>query len=500
MTTLIQSGFLQSLSHSIIASIWQMALVWLAAITVLRLFNLSSAQKFNIAFIAQLTGFVLFIITLFYSINNPGQYFFNTNNSSGITPSFNTVVEKCMPYLALIYVGILIFKFIRFTFSFRATKSLRNVGHDKMTAAYRIFTEQTSQLFSIKKKVTIFLSDKIICPLTTGFFKPIILIPAAAINHLTTQQMEAVILHELAHIKRADYLLYLIQSFIDKIFFFNIFSILLSNIIERERENACDDWVLQFRYNSMHYAEALFKLGRLKAMPLLAMPLTGKKESLLLQRIKRLLHNTHQNSIPDIRSIMLGVVSISVMMVFIFSTGLQVATTKPVKQLERIPATNTVATTTTPQKKTSATKSKEEQTKKYKTKTPTIARTNHNPEEKNITDEKIESKIAAAKDALAARQNYMVLVQQKIDSLQSAVSQYNDAVNSQIVVTPEVLNKAISYQNFKQIENMLAAAGNSVKVTESPETKDSYQKLITIEATDKNGDIHIYNVVVELYQ
>ena len=152
-----------------------------------------------------------------------------------------------------------------------------------------------SKLFSLHKKVSIYLSEKINCPLTIGFFKPIILIPLAAVNHLTIEQLEAVILHELAHIKRADYLLFIIQNLIDKIFFFNVFSKMLSNIIEKERENACDDWVLQFKYNSMHYAEALFKLGRLKATPVLAMSLTGRKENLLLARIKRLLHNPQKS-------------------------------------------------------------------------------------------------------------------------------------------------------------------------------------------------------------
>ena len=73
-----------------------------------------------------------------------------------------------------------------------------------------------SELFSLRKKVKIYLSGKIICPLTTGFLKPVILIPVAAVNQLTTEQMEAVILHELAHIKRADYLLYILQSLVRK--------------------------------------------------------------------------------------------------------------------------------------------------------------------------------------------------------------------------------------------------------------------------------------------
>jgi beta-lactamase regulating signal transducer with metallopeptidase domain len=499
--TLLQSGFLQALSHSLLASIWQMALVWLVAISLLSWFKWSSAQKFNIAFTAQLTGFVIFTITFINAWSHPAPFYFTNTYSSGIVAAFSNSIEKWMPYLALAYVGVLIFKFSRFAFSYSATKSLRHEGLDKIPAAFRIFTDQTAQLFSINKKVKIYLSSKIICPLTTGFLKPIILIPAAAINHLTTQQMEAVILHELAHIKRADYLRFLIQSFIDKIFFFNIFSLQLSHIIERERENACDDWVLQFRYNSMHYAEALFKLGRLKTLPLLTMPLSGKKESLLLQRIKRLLHNPQKKPFPDTRSIVLSILSISFMMVFLFSSTIQARKENPVKQL-------TTATTLQPAKenlsdapkKISAPKTNKNQTKKIQPAAPAIAKSDTKATTHAIYNDELKVNLAAAKEALDARQNSLVLVQQKIDSLQSAVAQYKDAVNAQIVVTPDMLNKAISYQTFQQIENMLAAAGNSVQVIESPATKDSYQKQITIEATDKNGNKHIYTVVVELYQ
>ena len=65
MQAFLQSAFLQALSHSLIASIWQMALLWLVTVGILKLFKLSSAQKFNIAFTAQVTGFIVFIYSGF---------------------------------------------------------------------------------------------------------------------------------------------------------------------------------------------------------------------------------------------------------------------------------------------------------------------------------------------------------------------------------------------------------------------------------------------------
>ncbi len=309
MQLFLQSSFLQALAYSLIASVLQMAILWLAAVTLLKIFRLSSAQKFNVAFIAQFSGFVLFIYTCINTYKTgPGKIIIGLNEA-GFVSGFNSFINIIMPYMAILYLGILMIKLIKLTVVFNYTLRFKKNDLKKIAAEQRIFVQEVSKLFSIHRKVKIYLSEKIVCPLTTGFFKPVILIPVAAINHLTTQQLEAVILHELAHIKRADYVLYILQSLVEKIFFFNIFSMMLGGIIERERENACDDWVLQFRYNAMHYAEALFKLGRLKAIPSMAMALQGKKENLLLMRIRRLLHNQQHNAY-NIRPVLLGLISL----------------------------------------------------------------------------------------------------------------------------------------------------------------------------------------------
>jgi len=110
---------------------------------------------------------------------------------------------------------------------------------------WRLFVQQLAQQLGIKKTVRIYLSGSITSPLTLGFWKPVILVPLASINHLTTKQVEAVLLHELAHIKRYDYLYNIILSVIEAVLFFNPFTQLISKQLKRERENCCDDWVLQ---------------------------------------------------------------------------------------------------------------------------------------------------------------------------------------------------------------------------------------------------------------
>ncbi len=136
-----------------------------------------------------------------------------------------------------------------------------------------------------------YLSEQIATPLTIGFLKPVILIPVASINHLTTAQLEAVLLHEMAHIKRHDYLVNIIVSMAELALFFNPFTRLLGKIIRKERENSCDDWVLQFQYNASEYAQALLRIASLQVMPVFAMAAAGHKKELLL-RVRRMIGET----------------------------------------------------------------------------------------------------------------------------------------------------------------------------------------------------------------
>jgi hypothetical protein len=110
--------------------------------------------------------------------------------------------------------------------------------------------------------------------------------------------MEAIILHELSHIKRNDYLINLFISVIETILFFNPFVVLLARIIKRERENCCDDFVIQYQYDRHTYASALLSLEQYRNTTLrLALGATsGKKQ--LLHRVKRIMevnYNTNFN-------------------------------------------------------------------------------------------------------------------------------------------------------------------------------------------------------------
>jgi hypothetical protein len=142
----------------------------------------------------------------------------------------------------------------------------------------------------INRNVSIWFSKKAIAPMTVGFWKPLILLPVAAFNNLTTSQVEAVIAHELFHIRRYDYLLNFFAAIAEVLFFFNPFARLMTATVRKERENSCDDQVLALGFDAWEYSQALYLLGKNQhAADTLVIAATGSGKKILLHRIKRIL-------------------------------------------------------------------------------------------------------------------------------------------------------------------------------------------------------------------
>ena len=124
-------------------------------------------------------------------------------------------------------------------------------------------------------------------PMVIGHLRPVILLPACALTGLTGDQLRAVLAHELAHIRRHDFLFNLIQTIIETLLFYHPAVWWLSARIRTERENCCDDLAAAVAGDRVDYARALARLAELQiAQPRLAVAATGGS---LLARIRRLL-------------------------------------------------------------------------------------------------------------------------------------------------------------------------------------------------------------------
>ncbi len=310
MQSLFQSAFLQALGYSIANSLWQMAFLWLLYLLISSVLKPSAAHKYLLAVCLQFMGFIWFVFTLQFYHNQYSRLLL-VEGSGLDSKTIATLVpqgqgirsqviewmlrgEQLLPYLSVAYLLLMVVLCTRWFIGYRYTLQIKQQGLSKIPVDWRLFVKNTAQQLGIKREISIFLSEKISTPLTVGFLKPLILVPIASINHLTVSQLEAVILHEMAHIKRYDYLVNIILSLAEISLFFNPFTQLMSKQIRKERENSCDDWVLQFQYSASTYAEALLRIAQLQATPVFAMAAKGSNENELLTRVKRMIGGRDQ--------------------------------------------------------------------------------------------------------------------------------------------------------------------------------------------------------------
>jgi beta-lactamase regulating signal transducer with metallopeptidase domain len=313
---------LQSLGWAIANSFWQAGILWLLyRFIVTTDKKLPASIKYNLGTALLFTTLAWFLISFFQNYQSLliGS---STDEAIYYIPKGELtlkLVKNICTYLSLIYLLLLGFYSVVFYKNLLSNRFLQKKGLNKAPIDYRIFVEKTASQLGINKKIKLWISDKVDVPAVTGFIKPVILLPAAMINQLTIAQVEAVLLHELAHIRRNDYLYNILQSVVELILFFNPFVHLLSKSVRKEREYCCDDWVMNFQFDRLAYAKALLLLEEqrylLQSRFILAAT-NGEKK--LLNRVKRLFNQQPETDFTLLLKIKLGVVCLFLLFV-IFS-------------------------------------------------------------------------------------------------------------------------------------------------------------------------------------
>ena len=152
----------------------------------------------------------------------------------------------------------------------------------------------------ITRQVSLYISHHIQGPLAIGIVRSLIILPASALMALSPEQLEAVLAHELAHVRRADYLWNLIQTMVETLLFFHPAVWWLGRRLRQQRELCCDDVAVQSCADPLVYATALLRLEERRSQRLsLAMALDGHRPwSGLSLRISRILGETNGEQGP----------------------------------------------------------------------------------------------------------------------------------------------------------------------------------------------------------
>ncbi|PHN07639.1 M56 family metallopeptidase [Flavilitoribacter nigricans] len=199
-------------------------------------------------------------------------------------------LDHYLPYLVLLWGMGAIFMGLRLAGSWWYMHRVSRRGLVPLDAFWGQRFNHMLQRMGIRRPVRIYFSRLVEEPLTFGHLRPLILFPLALVNQLSVEQVEAILLHELAHIRRWDYLVNWLQSILELLFFFHPAVWWLSGEVRKAREHCCDDLVLRRGKTSRKlYAQTLTQLAALsfKPKPKLVMSIKGIKDA-FSQRVFRL--------------------------------------------------------------------------------------------------------------------------------------------------------------------------------------------------------------------
>ncbi|MFC3193664.1 TonB family protein [Marinicella sediminis] len=295
---------ISSIGWSLIHFLWQGTLITLTYWIITR-----SIQSIHVKY---WTGMSLVVISLLVPLTNSIQISAQQNTSEylmlshSVTPAFQQIntehlllylVESGLPYFVMLWGLTVLF------LSFRLIKSwikLAAIKHDCQP-------DDSRKLKQIVKNIAIKLdlpsipmlkvSQAVLVPAAYGLFKPTVLLPLSLISQIPQNQLEAIIKHELCHLKRNDFVHNIIQLCADILLFFHPGIRWMNNDIRHIREQCCDQMVLTHETEAITYARALTNIASYTSgLDMKHSVHLGINDGMLLNRVKILLHNKSNQS------------------------------------------------------------------------------------------------------------------------------------------------------------------------------------------------------------
>jgi len=203
------------------------------------------------------------------------------------------VIRPAMPWLVAIWLLGVFCLSARTVGGWWMIQRIRRASMVQVPARARASFAQLSLRLGIWWSVDLRICERISSPLAIGIVRSLVLLPASALTSLSPEQLEVVLAHELAHIRRADYLWNMLQTMIETLFFFHPAVWWIGRNLRQQRELCCDDIALECCADPLIFATALLRLEEERSSRLhLAMALDGHQPRGLRARIGRMLGET----------------------------------------------------------------------------------------------------------------------------------------------------------------------------------------------------------------
>lgn len=293
-----------ALVWSLLHSLWQAALLALSA-TVLASFTrhrqaslhycLHAGAMLSCALLSVVTFFLHFqrtVLHLRLSEETSVSVFIPSVVEASWSAQAYSYVNQHLPQLLLLWcLGFVVLsaKHLR---DWRWSQRLITHNVTALPAYWQAQFERWQAKLGLRHPVRFLLSTQVDVPCVVAYFKPVVLLPASLLLGMSPQQIEAIVLHELAHIHRHDVALANLQAVIRALYFFNPFVFFLSRQIDIERENACDDMAVKACSQPAFYASSLLHFAEMQSHfdSSTRLAIVGKigNKNMLKHRIQRL--------------------------------------------------------------------------------------------------------------------------------------------------------------------------------------------------------------------
>ncbi|MEO1258939.1 MAG: M56 family metallopeptidase [Bacteroidota bacterium] len=307
---LIPENILNALGWTVLHSLWQAFIVALLLAAYLLFWQKTNAQKRYWAGCTAMGCTLLFSVVTFFVllkdqeaagglaselINTQGHFSGQLILADPTTP-FADYFNNNMPLIVSAWLLGMVFFMLKTMGSLLYIQRLKTRHLNTVPQQWHILKNRLQATLGISQDIKLTASALVKVPMVVGWLKPVILMPIAAINQLTTEQVEAILAHELAHVARYDYFINILQTIVEALFYFNPAVWWISSRIRIERENCCDDMAVATCGNSIAYAKALVSLQEMhQAQPMLALSFSKNKNQ-LLSRIQRILQSPDKKS------------------------------------------------------------------------------------------------------------------------------------------------------------------------------------------------------------
>ncbi len=295
---------ISSLGWALVHFLWQGTLITFAYWAI--------SRSINSIHVKYWTGMGMVILSLIVPVININSGTVVASTEEILVPLSNTVISyqqldyielllyfinESLPYIVSFWAVIVLFLSARLIRSWMQLAAIKHECDPKISCELKQYVKNVAIKLDLSIIPFLKVSQRVLVPAAYGIFKPTVLLPLSLLSQIPRNQLEAIIKHELCHLKRNDFIHNIIQLFADIVLFFHPGIRWMNNDIRHVREQCCDQLVLSQDTETITYAKALANIAAFtNDMSMKHSVHIGINDGLLLNRVKFLLQNKSSQS------------------------------------------------------------------------------------------------------------------------------------------------------------------------------------------------------------